>query len=113
MFTRLGIFIKVNFSGAFGGLVSCFVAYPLSTITVRLQVQASSKCYSSTLDGFIKILEKEGWKGLYSGLSSALFGITVTQGIFYILTGYILKEYITIGILFFGMYLKEERKRSI
>lgn len=37
----------------------------------------------NTLDAFVKILAKEGPKGLYSGLSSGIFGIAITNGVYY------------------------------
>lgn len=67
-------------------MISMSLTYPLITIATRLQVQknsSSKEAYKSTADAFFKILQKEGVPGLFSGLSSALFGIAVTNGIYY------------------------------
>ncbi|KAG0170222.1 hypothetical protein DFQ28_005061 [Apophysomyces sp. BC1034] len=73
-------------SGAGGGIVSMALTYPLVSISSRLQVQKndkSSDAYKNTADAFVKILAKEGPKGLYSGLSSGIFGIAITNGVYY------------------------------
>ncbi|OZJ05202.1 hypothetical protein BZG36_02462 [Bifiguratus adelaidae] len=75
-------------SGAGGGIVSMILTYPLITISSRLQVQRNSAHpseddYKNTGDAFVKILKTEGPQGLYSGINSALFGISVTNGIYY------------------------------
>ncbi|GAA5816341.1 hypothetical protein MFLAVUS_009869 [Mucor flavus] len=73
-------------SGAGGGIVSMALTYPLVSISSRLQVQKnddSKDAYKNTVDAFVKILAKEGPKGLYSGLSSGIFGIAITNGVYY------------------------------
>ncbi|KAI9490787.1 mitochondrial carrier domain-containing protein [Zychaea mexicana] len=73
-------------SGAGGGIVSMALTYPLVSISSRLQVQKnddSKDAYKNTADAFVKILAKEGPRGLYSGLSSGVFGIAVTNGVYY------------------------------
>ncbi|RUO96276.1 mitochondrial carrier domain-containing protein [Jimgerdemannia flammicorona] len=85
-------------SGAGGGVVSMVLTYPLITISSRLQVQKNMTdddaykvwdmtsiliIFSNTQDALLKILKREGPQGLYSGLGSALFGISVTNGIYY------------------------------
>ncbi|KAF7724107.1 hypothetical protein EC973_001291 [Apophysomyces ossiformis] len=73
-------------SGAGGGIVSMVLTYPLVSISSRLQVQKndnSSDAYKNTADAFFKILAKEGPKGLYAGLSSGIFGIAITNGVYY------------------------------
>ncbi|KAI8806450.1 mitochondrial carrier domain-containing protein [Cladochytrium replicatum] len=73
-------------AGAAGGMVSMALTYPLTTVSVRHQVQKSTvskDAYKSQLDAFRKIIKEEGVQGFYSGINSALFGIAVTQGIYY------------------------------
>ncbi|CAO3646290.1 unnamed protein product [Cunninghamella blakesleeana] len=73
-------------SGAGGGIVAMSLTYPLVSISSRLQVQRSGDGkaeYKNTADAFFKILAKEGPKGLYAGLSSGIFGIAVTNGVYY------------------------------
>eukprot|EP00007_Cunea_sp_BSH-02190019_P007488 CAMPEP_0174232108 /NCGR_PEP_ID=MMETSP0417-20130205/2481_1 /TAXON_ID=242541 /ORGANISM="Mayorella sp, Strain BSH-02190019" /LENGTH=382 /DNA_ID=CAMNT_0015310101 /DNA_START=52 /DNA_END=1197 /DNA_ORIENTATION=- len=92
-------------AGAVGGMLSLAVTFPLLTITTRLQVSSSSSskasskevptstartnrsssqfAYSGTLDAFRSILRKEGVGALYSGLTPALFGVAVTNAVYY------------------------------
>ncbi|KAI9287929.1 mitochondrial carrier domain-containing protein [Umbelopsis sp. AD052] len=73
-------------SGAGGGIVSMVLTYPLVSISTRLQVQKKSNsedAYKNTLDAFVKIMAREGPKGLYSGLSSGVVGIAITNGVYY------------------------------
>ncbi|KAF9925232.1 hypothetical protein BGZ65_007908 [Modicella reniformis] len=73
-------------AGAGGGIISMALTYPLITISSRLQVQkdkSSNEAYQSGLDAVKKIIAKEGISGLYSGLDSALFGISLTNYCYY------------------------------
>ncbi|KAF9175436.1 hypothetical protein BGX21_007971 [Mortierella sp. AD011] len=73
-------------AGAGGGIISMALTYPLITVSNRLQVQkdkTSSDAYKSAWDAVKKILAKEGIPGLYSGLDSALFGISLTNYCYY------------------------------
>ncbi|KAL8892128.1 MAG: hypothetical protein Q9215_000885 [Flavoplaca cf. flavocitrina] len=69
-------------SGAGGGLLSMALTYPLITLSTRAQVE-SKRANSSTLDAVRRIVQREGITGLYSGLESALFGISVTNFVYY------------------------------
>lgn len=59
-------------------------SYPLITLSTRAQVE-SKRPGSETafLAAVQKIVAREGVSGLYSGLSSALFGISVTNFVYY------------------------------
>ncbi|KAF9291738.1 hypothetical protein BGZ68_002457 [Mortierella alpina] len=73
-------------AGAGGGIISMALTYPLITISSRLQVQKnkeSKEAYKNALDAVKKIVAKEGIAGLYSGLDSALFGISLTNYCYY------------------------------
>ncbi|KAF9314096.1 hypothetical protein BG003_004528 [Podila horticola] len=73
-------------AGAGGGIISMALTYPLITISSRLQVQKDKKgkdAYKSGADAVRKIVAKEGIAGLYSGLDSALFGISLTNYCYY------------------------------
>ncbi|CAG8581979.1 17741_t:CDS:2 [Funneliformis caledonium] len=73
-------------SGAGGGIISMILTYPLITVSSRLQVQKDTKesdAYKGGWDAVVKIFNNEGISGLYSGLNSAIFGIAVTNGIYY------------------------------
>ena len=56
--------------------------YPLITLSTRAQVE-SKRAQSSTYDAIRRIVHREGVTGLYSGLDSALFGISVTNFVYY------------------------------
>jgi len=60
-------------------------SYPLITLSTRAQVE-SRRAQSSTYDAVRRIVQREGIRGLYSGLDSALFGITVTNFVYYYCT---------------------------
>ncbi|KAL8925000.1 MAG: hypothetical protein Q9172_002429 [Xanthocarpia lactea] len=69
-------------SGAGGGLLSMALTYPLITLSTRAQVE-SKRAQSSAYDAVRRIIQREGLTGLYSGLESALFGISVTNFVYY------------------------------
>ncbi|KAL1968752.1 hypothetical protein VTN77DRAFT_1578 [Rasamsonia byssochlamydoides] len=69
-------------AGAGGGILSMVLTYPLITLSTRAQVE-SKRAQSSTLDAVRRIIQREGIGGLYSGLESALFGISVTNFVYY------------------------------
>ncbi|KAF2128992.1 mitochondrial carrier [Dothidotthia symphoricarpi CBS 119687] len=69
-------------AGAGGGLLSMAVTYPLITLSTRAQVE-SKRAQLSTLDAARRIVNREGIAGLYAGLDSALFGISVTNFVYY------------------------------
>ncbi|KAJ5929395.1 Mitochondrial substrate/solute carrier [Penicillium verhagenii] len=65
-------------AGAGGGVLSMVLTYPLITLSTRAQVE-SKRAHSTNLDAIRRIVQREGISGLYSGLESALFGISVTN----------------------------------
>ncbi|MCJ1483166.1 hypothetical protein MMC06_003333 [Schaereria dolodes] len=69
-------------AGAGGGILSMALTYPLITLSTRAQVE-SKRAHSSTYDAARRIVQREGLTGLYSGLDSALFGISVTNFVYY------------------------------
>ncbi|KAF7510261.1 hypothetical protein GJ744_006957 [Endocarpon pusillum] len=69
-------------AGAGGGLLAMTLTYPLITISTRAQVE-SKRAHSTTLDAVRSIIRREGIQGLYAGLDSALFGISVTNFVYY------------------------------
>ncbi|RMJ21004.1 Peroxisomal membrane protein PMP47A [Aspergillus sp. HF37] len=69
-------------AGAGGGILSMVLTYPLITLSTRAQVE-SKRAHSTTRDAVRRIVQREGVSGLYSGLESALFGISVTNFVYY------------------------------
>ena len=58
------------------------LTYPLITLSTRAQVE-SKRADTSTLAAVKHIINREGISGLYAGLDSALFGISVTNFVYY------------------------------
>ncbi|OCT52618.1 Peroxisomal membrane protein PMP47B [Cladophialophora carrionii] len=69
-------------AGAGGGLLAMTLTYPLITLSTRAQVE-SKRADTSTLAAVRHIINREGLGGLYAGLDSALFGISVTNFVYY------------------------------
>lgn len=69
-------------AGAGGGVLSMALTYPLITLSTRAQVE-SKRAETAFLAAVRNIIAREGVSGLYSGLSSALFGISVTNFVYY------------------------------
>ncbi|TQW00509.1 hypothetical protein V2A60_001588 [Cordyceps javanica] len=69
-------------AGAGGGILSMVLTYPLITLSTRAQVE-SKKADSKFSEAVQKIIAREGVPGLYSGINSALFGISVTNFVYY------------------------------
>ena len=69
-------------AGAGGGLLSMALTYPLITLSTRAQVE-KKKAATGTLAAAKRIVDREGIQGLYAGMESALFGITVTNFVYY------------------------------
>nr|ODN91664.1 solute carrier family 25 (peroxisomal adenine nucleotide transporter), member 17 [Cryptococcus depauperatus CBS 7855] len=55
---------------------------PLVNLSTRAAVQTKRE-HVSTKEALVKIIKEEGVSGIYSGLGSSLFGIAVTNGIYY------------------------------
>ncbi|KAK8869479.1 hypothetical protein IAR55_000044 [Kwoniella newhampshirensis] len=69
-------------AGSVGGCVSMALTYPLVNLSTRAAVQ-TKKEHLTIPQAIQKTLKAEGLSGLYSGLSSSLFGIAVTNGVYY------------------------------
>ncbi|KAK4101847.1 mitochondrial carrier [Parathielavia hyrcaniae] len=69
-------------AGAGGGVLSMALTYPLITLSTRAQVE-SKRAETAFLAAVRNIIAREGVAGLYSGMSSALFGISVTNFVYY------------------------------
>jgi len=69
-------------AGAGGGILSTALTYPLITLSTRAQVE-SKNADTSALEAVKRIIHREGITGLYAGIDSALFGISVTNFVYY------------------------------
>ncbi|TGJ85473.1 hypothetical protein E0Z10_g3286 [Xylaria hypoxylon] len=69
-------------AGAGGGVLSMVLTYPLVTLSTRAQVE-SKRAETNFLAAVKRIVAREGVAGLYAGLDSAVFGISVTNFVYY------------------------------
>ncbi|KAI1084366.1 mitochondrial carrier [Whalleya microplaca] len=69
-------------AGAGGGILSMILTYPLITLSTRAQVE-SKRAETAFLAAVKRIIAREGVAGLYAGLDSAVFGISVTNFVYY------------------------------
>ncbi|CAH4029909.1 mitochondrial carnitine/acylcarnitine carrier protein [Pieris brassicae] len=72
--------IKYFLSGGFGGVCTVLAGHPMDTIKVRLQTMplpqpGQTALYAGTIDCFQKTVQREGFKGLYKGMSAPLTGV--------------------------------------
>eukprot|EP01099_Mayorella_cantabrigiensis_P003169 TRINITY_DN2468_c1_g1_i1.p1 TRINITY_DN2468_c1_g1~~TRINITY_DN2468_c1_g1_i1.p1 ORF type:complete len:321 (-),score=51.56 TRINITY_DN2468_c1_g1_i1:328-1290(-) len=82
--------MKMALSGIIGGITAKFIEHPFDTIKVRLQATAVSgeaHSFNSPLDCLSQTLRYEGFRGLYRGLTSPLFGCIVESGIAFFIYG--------------------------
>ncbi|CCH46553.1 Calcium-binding mitochondrial carrier protein [Wickerhamomyces ciferrii] len=70
-----------NFTlGSIAGAIGATIVYPIDLIKTRMQAQRVL-IYKSSLDCFVKVLSKEGLRGLYSGLGPQLVGVAPEKAI--------------------------------
>jgi len=81
-------------AGVLAGSASCTLLYPTDLVRVKMQVDvgvvdgrglAASRPvgYGSTLESIRTVAHADGWRGLYRGLSPALFGSAVSWGLYF------------------------------
>ncbi|WVQ90436.1 hypothetical protein IAS59_004216 [Cryptococcus gattii] len=70
------------FAGSVGGCAAMALTYPLVTLSTRAAVQ-TKKEHMTVKEALVKAYIEEGIGGLYSGLGSSLFGIALTNGVYY------------------------------
>jgi ornithine carrier protein len=71
--------IKDIVCGSVAGVVGKYIEYPFDTVKVRLQSQPDSLPlrYTGPLDCFKKSLQRDGFIGIYRGISAPLVGAAV------------------------------------
>lgn len=76
-------FLLGSVAGAFGATI----VYPIDLVKTRMQNQRSSSnipgqvLYKNSIDCFRKVVQREGFKGLYSGLGPQLIGVAPEKAI--------------------------------
>lgn len=72
-------------AGAGGGALSMALTYPLVTITTKLQTQGNDENnqVKSKLETIKEIYRKDGLLGFYAGLESAIYGMALTNFVYY------------------------------
>ena len=65
--------------GSVAGIVGKYIEYPFDTVKVRLQSQPDNLPlrYTGPLDCFKKSLQRDGFIGIYRGISAPLVGAAV------------------------------------
>ncbi|KAJ7283681.1 mitochondrial carrier domain-containing protein [Mycena rebaudengoi] len=69
-------------AGGAAGIVAMSCTYPLIFLSTRAAVETKNES-KSVYQAVVDIVKREGLAGLYSGLSSSLLGIAVTNGVYY------------------------------
>lgn len=72
--------------GSIAGMAGKYIEYPFDTVKVRLQSQPDGLPlrYTGPLDCFKQSLRKDGFLGIYRGISAPLFGAAVeTSSLFF------------------------------
>lgn len=82
VFESMYNFVMGSIAGAFGATM----VYPIDLVKTRMQNQRSSTpgqapLYKNSIDCFTKVLTREGFKGLYSGLGPQLVGVAPEKAI--------------------------------
>ena len=61
--------------GGFGGICAVLVGHPFDLVKVRLQT-AEKGVYSGSIDVVKRSLARDGFRGLYRGVTAPLLGVT-------------------------------------
>lgn len=71
-----------NFSlGSIAGCIGATIVYPIDFVKTRMQAQRAFSQYKNSIDCFLKILSREGIRGIYSGLGPQLIGVAPEKAI--------------------------------
>lgn len=90
-------------AGAAAGTTACVACYPLDLVRTRLTTQLENKeSYRGITDAFVKIVNNEGFVGLYAGLAPTLMVAVPNFSISWMVYGS-LKEYALEDELFYNL----------
>jgi solute carrier family 25 (mitochondrial carnitine/acylcarnitine transporter), member 20/29 len=72
--------------GGFGGICAVLVGHPFDLVKVRLQT-AEKGVYSGAMDVVKRSLARDGFRGLYRGVTAPIIGVTPMFAVsFWVLT---------------------------
>jgi solute carrier family 25 carnitine/acylcarnitine transporter 20/29 len=74
--------VKSFLSGGFGGMCVVFVGHPLDTIKVRLMTDTKHE-FKGAMDCFRKTIARDGFFGLYAGMSAPLVAVTPIFAVYF------------------------------
>ena len=67
-------------SGGIAGAIAQAVIYPLETVKTRMALSTGGSEYSSVANTVRRVLQHEGWRGLFGGLGASIAGIIPYAG---------------------------------
>ncbi|CCE62739.1 hypothetical protein TPHA_0D00980 [Tetrapisispora phaffii CBS 4417] len=67
--------------GSIAGCIGATIVYPIDMVKTRMQAQRAVSRYTSYFNCFTKIISREGFKGLYSGIGPQLVGVAPEKAI--------------------------------
>jgi len=88
--------LKDIICGSLAGIVGKYIEYPFDTVKVRLQSQPDGVPlrYTGPLDCFKKSLQRDGFLGIYRGISAPLVGAAVeTSTLFFSVSAPVAERY--------------------
>jgi ornithine carrier protein len=88
--------IKDIVCGSVAGVVGKYIEYPFDTVKVRLQSQPDGVPlrYTGPLDCFKKSLQRDGFLGIYRGISAPLVGAAVETSTLFFSVSLLLFKYL-------------------
>lgn len=94
-------------AGTLGGIAGKLIEFPFDTVKVRLQAGGENgrPVYSGPMDCFRRILQHEGVRTLYKGMSMPLAGTVVETATLFSANGYLKRKLAEAGQISKGDYL--------
>jgi len=74
-------------AGTFAGWAQVFVGHPFDTVKVKLQTQTSPPIYFGPVDCTRRIVSRDGFSGLYRGVTSPLLGVGACNAVIFASNG--------------------------
>lgn len=68
-------------SGSIAGTTALLTTYPFDVIRTRLAYQTTKKLYNGIFHGFYEVIQQEGIKSMFRGITPALIGVSIYGGV--------------------------------